>query len=373
MIKKVSVRHGLGWFAACAMVGLIFPALSFAETRGFVIYYLHPATHGDKQNCPDGTNGDYGEIKRTAFKLHGFSQEKIDRIVAGEISPMGTEMRKITSTRGRRNGKPAIVFHYPTSAPEPKIKMVVGPYAYGFDLDGVGAESPKAFEDPETGQKGIDNELYRLVGCFNGYNESLPVRPNYEQQIWTLWGYKMPAWLFTISGKDLSRDGEVEVSFYKAVGHRRQNARGDTLVNATYVIDPNPANQGKFRGRLTNGVFTSAPDNNHIIMKGDPDYGLPAKFELLEPRLRLNLNADGSASGYVGGYQPWMDFWFMQALTNETTALNTVALYYNLRRMADAHPDPVTGKNTAISATYRIDSAAAYIARPDGTLLTDSY
>lgn len=138
------------------------------------------------------------------------------------------------------------------------------------------------------------------------------------------------------------------------------------------MIDPNPRNRGEFRGVIKNGVFTSTADNVALMLAGDPDNSLATKLELSKARLRLTLHKDGTATGYLGGYQPWMDFWFMMGLGNEQSSLDTVGLYHGFKKMADARPDPDTGENTAISTTYRLDSAPAFIARHDGTLITDT-
>lgn len=354
------------------LAGVASSDAAYGETRGFVLYYLHTATHGDKRNCPNGDNGGYAAIKTTAFKLHGFSQEKIARILGGEIGPMSREMLDITTNRGRVDGKPANVFHNPLSAPDPHIKMVQGPEAYGFNLDGKGGEAPYAFTDPETGEEGVDNQLYRVVGCFTSYDESLPIRPNHEKQIWSLYGYRMSAWLFSITTDDFNRDGPATVSFYKAIDRRRHDASGGTLYYATYVIDPNPRNRAEFAGVIKDGVFTSAANDVSVFLTGAPENSWATKLELSKARLRLRFNTDGSAFGYLAGYQPWMDFWFMMGVGNEQSSLDTVGLYYGLQKMADAQPDPNTGKNTEISTTYRLDAAPAFIARPDGTLITEN-
>src|SRR5690606_38099298 len=78
-------------------------------------------------------------------------------------------------------------------------------------------------------------------------------------------------------------------------------------------------------------------------------------------KLRLKLYTDGTAEGYVGGYQPWRDYWFMAAFNEGDSGLDISTLYHNLSEFAEAKPDPVTGKNTAISATYRIEAVPAHL------------
>lgn len=367
-------NRGVRCLVVCLLVcGAFTPVPLFAETRGFVVEHFHVATQGDKRNCPEGDNGDYGHIKAAAFKQHGFSQEKIARILAGEIPPFGTQMRTLTTMRGRRDGKPANIYHYPASAPDPKFKQVAGPYAYGFDLDGSGPDTPGSFADPETHEKGVDNQLFRVVGCNKGYNEELPSRPYWESTTWSNLAENMAAWVFTLSGENLSADGEVTLRFYQAIGPRRKNVEGDVLFHATYIVNPDPRYHGELRGELKGGVFTSHKTGGDVFLAGDPDHLYAPKLSLSKTRLRLKLNADGSAAGYLGGYQPWMDYWFMAGLPSEANTLNSLGLWHGLSQMADARPDPKTGRNTAISVTYRIESVPAFVARADGKLITGAH
>ena len=50
-----------------------------------------------------------------------------------------------------------------------------------------------------------------------------------------------------------------------------------------------------------------------------------------------------------------MDYWFMESASESFDGADLSTAYYNFRDMADADPDPVTGKNRRISATYRVD------------------
>ena len=52
-------------------------------------------------------------------------------------------------------------------------RSVEGRYAYGLELDGKDWNSPRAFEEPDTHEKGIDNELYRTLGCIRTYRSGV--------------------------------------------------------------------------------------------------------------------------------------------------------------------------------------------------------
>lgn len=349
----------------------LFPALSFAETRGFVISMFHIATNKHPDNCPKGGNGNYGDRVKAAFELLGYSKEKIAHMFSGKVH-VG-ELYRTTYYRGKIDGKLVDVHTYPTAAPDPYLETVSGPYAYGFDLDGKGANQKSGFEDPETGEKGVDNQLFRVVGCFDPYRINLPNRPFLELANWEVLTAqkKFSAWLFSITGENLSEDGEATLEFHKAIGHFRADATGAGLSDLTYMIDPNPRSHGRFSGFIKDSIFTAGPEGAELFLEGQiPTF---SKLELHNARLRVQLNQDRTATGYLAGYQPWMDFWYMNNAGGEQANLDTSALYYMLGRMSDARPDPVTGENTAISATYRLESVPAFLARSDGTFITDTH
>ncbi len=371
MIGK-TVKTPIGIGSVMGVIALAAGATSapvMAETRGYVVSYIHLATHEDPNNCPDGDNGDFGTIKTNAFKLRGFSQEKIDEVLGGTAD--FRDMVRIISLRGKKDGKEANVIHYPTTQPNAKLKWVQGDYAYGFDLDGVGAEGDGSFIDPETGQKGVDNKIYRVVGCTRTFDKNLPTRPFFEEQAFTVMAVEMPAWLMSISAEDFSRDGPATLSFHRATASRRTNAVGQSLLDSTYVIDPDPRTHGTFRGEIRNGVFTATTGDTDVLIEGETNFF--HQLELAKAQIRIKLNPDRSIGGYMGGYQPWEHYWF--AITTgfeDISNMDTAALYQGLMKFADAQPDPETGQNTAISATYRVEGVPAFLALPDGTFITDS-
>ncbi len=361
-----------------AVAILSFVDVAMGETRGFVISFMHTATHQDQRNCPNGENGDTTELIERALQAHGYSKPQIKQIIAeGNDSELllqkdGTRLNldSIYAYRAIKDGKPVKAHYYPELTAPVDYNIMQGPYAYGFDLDASGPGSDDDFQDPETKQKGIDNQLIRAVGCAQGYNVSLPVRPSWEDQVWTIMAEHMPAWLFSLTGDDLDSDGAATLTFHRAVGFRRLNKKWGTLANSTYVIDPGRENGGTIKGVIKNGVFLADTGDGHMRLQGEPNRYSFARMELLNAHLRLTLNSDGSAEGYIGGYQPWRDFWFFVS-TFETEITDSAAIYHTLKRLADARPDSKTGENTAISATYRIEAQPAFLSDSSGQLVTD--
>ena len=52
--------------------------------------------------------------------------------------------------------------------------------------------------------------------------------------------------------------------------------------------------------------------------------------------------------------------------------IDLIGVFYDMKRFADAEPDPITGENTAISAAYFIEAVPAFHVDENGMLLSDS-
>ena len=76
------------------------------------------------------------------------------------------------------------------------------------------------------------------------------------------------------------------------------------LADTTYVVDPDPRSHGVFAGRIEDGVLTIEPGD--FSMQGESQFYAILRFS--GTRLRLELADNGSASGIIGGYQPWRDY-----------------------------------------------------------------
>ena len=268
--------------------------------------------------------------------------EKVDELLKdfpGEYGPK--PWLPVATTRG--NGKDD-VFANPLTSLDPGLKTVEGRYAYGLELDGKESNSPRAFDEPDTHEKGIDNELYRTLGCIRTYRSGVNSiatkgRPAYPEFVWELLRNAMPAWLISIDS-ETGRDGA-----------------------ATVTID-------RARGQIKNGVFTT--DEAVEMHLNANAYGSAPDMHFRRARLRLALNADGSLRGVIGGNIPWYSIYWSLASRATGSEYNqsqdAVAMYYALRRLADGDPDPATGQNVSISSAYVIEAVPAFIIpRPQPT------
>ena len=342
------------------------PSAAFAETRGYVISMVHTATWGDTDTCPRGDNGGLADLKTRRLVRRGFSEDEARAILArGGVDRDGNRVQLVELPR--LNGVEVNPGNVPVLVPDPRIRTAQGRFAYGFNLNG--RVEPDSFEDPDSGERGVDNRMWRALGCFEVYRIRRPVRPYNEDIAWDTALDSMPAWLLSVSGPDLDRDGEVTVTFDRALNVAMRDARGGVLSGATYVVDPDPRSHSVFAGRIENRILTVAPGD--FSMQGESQFYAILRFS--GTRLRLELADDGSVAGIIGGYQPWRDYFRYLAIRGEENAqVDLPGVYYALKRLADGPPDPETGERTAISAAYRLEAVPAFHATLAGEVVADA-
>ena len=353
--------------AVVAMALALAAPAATAETRGYAISLIYTASYHSPENCPKGGNGGPKEMKTRILMSRGYTKEKaLEVIAADDTDEKGN--RVDFRTRGEIDGKPASITTFPQSYPDPHIETAQGHFAYGFDLDGKAG--PASFEDPETHQQGVDNEMWRVLGCFANYWVRRPVIPYNESIVWDTAMDSMPAWLMSISGEDLSKDGAVTVTFDRALNVLMRDARGAVLPGSTYTIDDDPRSHSVFNGQLKNGVVTVEPGN--FFMQGESQFY--ALLRLSKAQVRIYLKPDGTVYAVLGGYQPWLDYYHYLAIRGEGDGLVDLPGVYNaMKRLADANPDPVTGHNRDISAAYYIEAAPVFQTSLDGRVVSTAH
>ena len=90
--------------------------------------------------------------------------------------------------------------------------------------------------------------------------------------------------------------------------------------------------------------------------------------EIKDMRLRLELSEDGAkvngmASGYYGVDQLMFYIGGLGPISS-TAISNCPSIYLAAHELADGHPDPQTGKCTALSSAYNFRAVAAFIIHP---------
>jgi hypothetical protein len=256
---------------------------------------------------------------------------------------------------------------FPSAAPDPTpFHEAAGSVSYGMNLDGkIG---PNDFVSP-GGEPGIDNQLYRALGCIIGFRGPDGVEFIFEQkEIRDSRFNRMMIELTDVD--DLVNDEDVTVTFYRGLDRLLTDASGNRVIpGGSQRID---ARFGKrfitrMHGKIVDGVLSTEPVDELILPWTTLD-GPPTEI-LRDARFRLKLSP-ASAEGMIGGYAD-VESWYRLMLRNDSThhlsngQISAISLYKALRRLADAHPDPKTGAMMAISAALDAKLVQVFIQHPN--------
>jgi hypothetical protein len=353
-------------FAGAVTAGLFLVAAAAgqasAETRGYVVSWFGVSTYfGGDSDCPDGLNPMSTEFYHRELLKLGYSEADATRLLKdfpGNPGLPDGEYIKIMMTRGDKKHN---VYAFPETEADPGLKEIKGKFAYGFDLDGK-TDSPISFTDPDTGEKGIKNQLYRVLGCVRSFRAPPPAHPTLAQAQWDVLRDQMPAWVIEVSGiTDPKNSDNVQVEIFRATDHVTRDANGDVRKDMSFTTDPDPRSHNILHGHIKDGVLVTDESDIHLL--ADPF--LMPEFHWTHARLKLRLEPDGSLKGILGGYHDWYALYWSYAssgwVEEHSTSLDMPAFWYSLKRNADADPDPKTGENKSISTAYEVEAVPAFV------------
>jgi hypothetical protein len=359
--------------SAAMMVTVVisaFPSGAMAAwTKTYVVEWNEPAMYyGAKTgvidpgtDCPKGTNPEVDWIK--VMMEAGYTREEAQwlRNPANPTrSPIHGQNQMAFRGKDRAN-----VYIDPTSTPDPGLVGVTGTIAEGLNLDG---NDKTGFTSP-TGEKGIDNNFYKALGCWKTYRAP-PRLSSGAQQFNDAMRNGSWTTLIVVSGTgaDPMNDKHVQVGFYMSDDKMVKDGNGNIARDYTYRITPNAKYEAIFPARTSKGtIISSAPAD---VMLRDPGY--TRDLELLRARVKLEMKPDGTLKGYVGGYRPWEPVYrgWVNARGTVIEVLTWVQLpsvYYALRRNADFSPTGPRGEKTHISFAMRVEALPAFAMTPDAT------
>jgi hypothetical protein len=271
--------------------------------------------------------------------------------------------------------------------PDPSWRTVTVPNipAYGIDLDGQDSRA-KGRVAPNTcahddfrgfnGEKGIDNQFFRVVGCTRSYQSTGQSWDNTIELRTGSWGV-----LITLAGvDDIRNDPSVEVGIYASADPIQLSPTREPVDFATYAIMQDPRFRATTHGRIVNGVLTTDPVDVRIYKVTG---GMYSERPLQGARLQVTIAADGRLQGYLAGYAPVdaiydHQFGFRSATdakgqpaplglrlntSNGNARVNNLTCqgaYFAIRALADGYPDK-DGRCTAISTQYQIKAIPAFV------------
>lgn len=255
----------------------------------------------------------------------------------------------------------------PTNAfPQLPFRVVEGPNAYGMNLDGK--DSPEDFTSP-SGEKGIDNQLYRAVGCINGFRG--PEGVEFIYQNLNIATDRFNRMMVEVSGvDDLSNDNDVVVTLYRGMDRLMTDATGNKVMpGGSQRIDVRwgASLMRQTQGKIVDGVLITEPLADVVLPW--QNLGVPSYVRMRDSRLKLNLTS-ASAEGMIAGYAE-VEAWYKFIIRNDSThhlgdgQISAISMYQALRRLADAYPDEA-GVNTAASSALDAKFTQVFIQHPQG-------
>jgi len=314
-------------------------AIGYAMTNLFWAVYQTP---DGKEECPNGYNDGPREQFAVLFPNH---------------EQMTVEQTQL---------KQEIETWHPTPEPDSfEFHEVQGKYSYGLNLDGKA--SPNDFVHPD-GFQGIDNEVYRAVGCIIGFRGPDGVEVIFQDKAITDRRYNRM--MIELTGvDDLSNDDQVTVTLYRGLDRLLTDATGSkAMPGGSQRVDMRWGAKlvRRTEGKIIDSVLTTEPIPKAVIPW--MNLNVPTFQIFRDMRFELKLTPTG-AEGLIAAYAD-VDTYHSQLIRNDSThhlsngQISGISLYKALRRFADAYPDPETGANTAISTALDVKLTQVFIVHP---------
>jgi hypothetical protein len=347
-------------------------------TMGFLIDQFGMRGVQDKDACPDGGT----MTLRESYLAHLPAAER------ARLSLKENEPELTRRWQGQVYGADGSnLCSQPDRFERPAMSTVKGRYAWGFDLDGGKNADGCAHEEFQTptGEAGIDNQEYRVLGCGGRPPAGTPAAAqaaadaqaaarNSEGARGMNQFMASGEWtqVILLRGVDsLENDPAVEVVYGNTADPPPADAKGQFLPGSSFTIsDKGARHRNVLKGRIVDGVLTTEPADIRLAQTWGQGgvreiRGARWKYTFMRARIRLEFQADGSIRGMIGGYRPAIELISAPTLggagSATTAGIDCAATIQAANRLADGMRDPRTGKCTAVSSAYRIGGIPAFV------------
>jgi hypothetical protein len=372
MLSIVTGKNRKCFAAALLIAGSFVPILASqaadpgSRTLGFVVKDWMTAVYETPfiDECPAGLNVSNDEIWwRTLSK-----QERSEFTQDGLLTTLN---RWFKAVRRGPDGED-ICINPELITDDPPLLTVEGPISFGKNLDsnvdGQATRNTCAHDNfmGPNGEAGIDNQMYRLIGCIYGWRDTGQVEINANEMRRTS-GLAMI--LIEVTNVDDARnDDDVTVSFYRSIDQFTLDSSGKVMPFSSYRVDYSegrPRYGDSLKGSIVDGVLTTESGPVQLPFYGNYNYMHPVVRDM---SIRLELTEDGAnATGLAYGYYDVEQFLYMVGGLGpviSTANFSCPAFFEATYKLADGYPDPETGRCTHISSAFEINSYAAFIVHP---------
>ena len=314
---------------------------------GYVLthrYWAIYQTPGAKSECPAGMN----DGPREQFKA---------------LFPNDGNKRTILETQLMREGRQ---WFPDTTAEQFKFKEATSKISYGMNLDDKVKEND--FTSPD-GEKGIDNQHYKAIGCIANYRAPEGTVYHFENEFMRRF-YQNRVIIEITDVDNLENDDSVTVTSYRGRDPLLADASGSQfLAGGTQQIDMRWGKRfiQSFKGKIVDGVLITEGSDVEIPASATFDTNTTQTFRGLRFNLKLTSErAEGVMAGYVD-VDKFINHLNMTWSTHHQSygQLSSPSLYKAMRRLADGYPDPATGQMTAISSALSVKFVQAYLEFPE--------
>jgi hypothetical protein len=269
----------------------------------------------------------------------------------------------VLGTQLEREGE---IWHPSTSKESLPFYEIEGNIGIGLNLDGkVG---PHDFTSPD-GERGIDNQMYRAVGCVATYRGPDGSYRHFVESYMQKFDFNRT--LIELTNVDsLQNDDDVTVTVYRGLDPLLVDASGEYIPGGTQRADHKWGKEfiKTTHGKIVNGVLTTDPVD--VFLPESLARGAPKQF-IHAWRLKLKVTPQ-SAEGLMGGYTDVERLYnnLAQNWATHFRAYGQESLpseYRAFRQLADGYPDPKTGAMTAISTAWQVRWMQVFILHPGQT------
>jgi hypothetical protein len=342
------------------------PALPASGEMGFVISTFGVAVHPGKEACPNGLSN----MVRDNF-LSTLPPAERERLLKPENEP---ELTKDWKAYGFSPDHRMNVCANYDKFDHPLYKTVQNKIAYGLNLDGDSSGKPndpyvcphEKFTSP-MGEKGIDNQYYRALGCERNWRAAdggvgADMAMGYKNSLMS--DYTIVMILRNVHS--LVNDDNVEVILASSRDKPIVDTQQNFIRNASYQVTTNPHWRNVLHGHIVNGVLTTDPKD--VVLErqlGVRPRGVPTDWDFARSRLQLAFKPDGTLDGIVGGYVPLTAFMLQQigggAGTVTVADIDCASQYLTIKALADGERDATTGQCHRISSAMHIEAVPAFV------------
>ncbi len=214
-----------------------------------------------------------------------------------------------------------------------------GKKSYGLNLDGK--VSPNDFTSPD-GTPGIDNEVYRAVGCIIGFRGPDGVEVIFQNKAISSDTFNRT--MIELTGVDSwTKDDDVTVTIFRGHDRLLTDAKGDkVLPGGTQRIDVRWGKKliQQVKGKIEDGTLTTVPTAQMVIPW--QNLSVPS-FQLIRD-MRLVLKVSPThAEGLLAGYAD-VDTYYRQLIRNDSThhlsngQISGISLYKALSQVRGCLP-----------------------------------